>query len=476
MLRRIINPILFLPLSLSINSPNVISSETKDYIDTVLEEKSNISFVDYQDIEKIILNNQELKSLQNLVTSASLNLSSKISQRYPSLDIQASGLPKYVAGKNYTSNAATLKTSQFTFNPALNIKWDLIDPLRGPEIKIARENYKIAENNYEIKKLDLIQEAKMRYHKYQKSYQDIQNKKFTLDLSATSLKNAKSKLDAGIGTKFEVLEAESQLSQDQQSLNEKKIIHEINKISLQEILNIKEDLEINNVQKLMGFWHHRLNKNINEGLDKNLSLKNLLLQKSIKNSQAKSFLAQNKPNIYISNTFASTFSKGDSLSTNIDSEKSASNYTNTVSLNFAWSIFNGGQNKNSYKSKIADAESEEYAYENLKNILTSNISKAYLNLKLNEEKIISSLKEIESSKESVRLSRLRYDVGISTLKDVLVRQSELSNAKSKNINAIYNYNLNLDELKRLTFLEINKNCLDKNNKVKDMESICNIPR
>jgi len=218
-----------------------------------------------------------------------------------------------------------------------------------------------------------------------------------------------------------------------------------------------------------------LNKNINEGLGQNLSLKNLLLQKSIKKSQAKSFLAQNKPNIYISNTFASTFSKGDSLSTNIDAEKSGSNYTNTISLNFAWSIFNGGQNKNSYKSKIADAESEEYAYKNLKNVLTTNISKAYLNLKLNEQKIISSLKEIESSKESVRLARLRYDVGISTLKDVLVRQSELSNAKSKNINAIYNYNLNLDELERLTFLDISKNCLGSNNtKIKDTASICNI--
>ena len=36
--------------------------------------------------------------------------------------------------------------------------------------------------------------------------------------------------------------------------------------------------------------------------------------------------------------------------------------------------------------KLADAESEEYAYKNLKNVLTTNISKAYLNSKLNEEK------------------------------------------------------------------------------------------
>ena len=477
MLKKVINLILFLPLALLSNSLEIKANEKQGFIDKVLEEKSNNPFISYEEIEKIVLNNQELRSLQNLVTSAKFNLSSQISQRYPSLDLQANGLPKYVAGKNNNSNSTTLKTSQFTANPSLNIKWDLIDPLRVSEIKIARENYKISKNNYEIKKQDLIQEARKKYHKYQKSYQDIQNKKFTVNLSTTSLDNAIAKLDAGIGTKFEVLEAEAQLSRDKLSLNEKKIEHKINKISLKEILNIKEDFEINKKQNLTGFWNHKLNKNINEGLDKNLSLKNLLLQKSVKKNQAKSFLSQNKPNIYISNTFASTFSKGDSLSPNIDSEESGSNYTNTISLNFAWRIFDGGQNKNSYKSKIADAESDGYAYKNLKNVLTTNISKAYLNLRLNEQKIISSLKEIESSKESVRLSRLRYEVGISTLKDVLVRQSELSNAKSKNINAVYNYNLNLDELERLTFLEINKNCRDNNNnKTKEKESICNISR
>jgi len=60
---------------------------------------------------------------------------------------------------------------------------------------------------------------------------------------------------------------------------------------------------------------------------------------------------------------------------------------------------------------------------------------------------------------------------------VLIRQKELSDANSKNIDAIYNYNLNLDELERLTFLEISKNCESNNNsKVKDLDSICNIPR
>ena len=476
MLRKVINPILFLPLALCINTSNILSSETKDYQSKGLEEELNSTFLDYKEIEKIVLNNQELKSLQKLVKSARFNLSSQISQRYPSLDFQASGLPKYVSGKQYNKDEENLKTSQTSANPSLNIRWDLINPLRESEIKIAKENYKIAKNNFEIKKKDLIQEARKRYHKLQKSYQDIKNKEFTLDLSITSLNNANSKLNAGIGTKFEVLEAEAQLSRDKYSLNEKKIQHEINKISLKEILNIRGKIEINKEQNLSGFWNHGLNKNINVGLNKNLSLKNLILQKSIKKNQANSFLSQNKPKIFISNTFSSVFSKGESLSVDIDPENYGSSYINTISLNFEWSIFDGGKNKNSYKSKIADAEAEEYAYKNLKNILTTNISKAYLNLKLNEEKIISTLREIESSKESVRLSGLRYDVGISTLKDVLVRQSELSSAKSKNIDALYNYNLNLDELERLTFLEISKNCLnEKDNKIQDERSICNKP-
>ena len=80
MLKKVKNTILFLPLALYINSLEVLSIEKKDFIDQVLEEKSNNSFISYQNIEKIILDNQELKSLQQLITSASFNLSRQISK------------------------------------------------------------------------------------------------------------------------------------------------------------------------------------------------------------------------------------------------------------------------------------------------------------------------------------------------------------------------------------------------------------
>ena len=141
MLRKLIQPILVFPLCLYINFQEALLSETKNNIKEILQKKETKILLNYSEIADITLeNNQELKSLENLVNSSKFTLSSKIAKRYPSLDLQATGLPKYVSGKNYDSTSTTTKTSQFSFNPSLNIKLDLIDPLRGSEIKIAKDN------------------------------------------------------------------------------------------------------------------------------------------------------------------------------------------------------------------------------------------------------------------------------------------------------------------------------------------------
>ena len=432
--------------------------------------------INLENIKNILVKrNLELNSLEELIKASSYNLSSKLSKRYPSLNLNINGLPQYLYSKNYSNKANNTKTSQYKINPSLDLKWDLIDPQRGLEIKAARNNFEISKNNFEIKKQDLIQEAKSRYHKYQKSVQDEKNAQISINLSETSIKDAKSKLEVGVGTKFEVLEANSQLARDKQLLKEKTIEKEINLFKLKEILNIKSDEKIVLVKKqsLKGFWVHPLERNINNGVKNSLSLKNIQLQNSIKDIQAKTFQYANKPTIFISNSLSSSFAKGSSLTTEIDPGLSSSSYSNNISLNFTWRIFNGGQNKNGYKSKVAEGKSEQFKYLNLRNIIQTNINEAFLNLLKSKEKVISTRQEIISSKEALKLTRLRYEIGISTLKDVLVRQEELTLANSKNINAIFNYNINLDKLERLTFLERSKTCNENNSANDDLiYSIC----
>jgi len=446
-----------------------VMANTKPISVPQLINENNIKF---EDIPKIISNNNlELKSLKELVSSASYNLASKISKRYPSIDLNANGLPQYLYGKNYNNDLPDTKTSQFKANPSLNLRWDLIDPQRGLEINSAKKNYEIAKNNYEIKKYDLIQEAKSRYHKFQQSFASKENASAGVELSLLSLKDAQSKLKIGIGTKFDVLEANSQLARDKQLLEEEKIKQEINKIALKEILNLdfQKEVNIDSDQKLIGFWNYELNTNINNGLGNSFSLKNISLRGLIQKNQAKRFKNASLPVIYISNNLSTSFTKGSTLTTSIDPDDYKSSYLNTISLNFTWNIFNGGQNINSSKAKISEFESEKFAYSNLKNILKTNITETYLNLIKNQTKVISTKKEIKSSEEALRLSRLRYEAGISTLKDVLIRQKELTTARTKNINATYNYNINIDKLERLTFLPKNSKCIqtnsDKKNKI-----------
>ncbi len=431
--------------------------------------------IKFEDIPSMVSNNNlELKSLKKLVEASSFDLSSKISKRYPKLDLNANGLPQYLYSKSFNNDINT-KTSQYKINPSLNLRWDIIDPTRGPEIKASKSRYEITRNNYNIKKQDLIQEANARYHRFQKSIQDEKNAKIAVELSKTSLKDANAKLEVGIGTKFEVLEANSQLERDKQLLKESSITKEINLISLKEILNIdlEEDFNIEEKHKLIGFWFHPLENILLSGLNNSYSLKNLTLQDSIKRNQAQSFKNANLPVIYISNNISSAFTKGSSSTPTIDPNLSSSTYSNTISLNLAWNLFNGGQNKNSYNSKQAEAEAEKLKYLNLQNIIKSNISEAYLNLLKNKEKLISTKQEIFASKEALRLARLRYEVGISTLKDVLIRQKELTISQSKNIDAIYNYNINIDKLERLTFLLKNKGCNNNINTNEDLKDpIC----
>ncbi len=475
MFKTLINFFLIIPAFLIIPTKSIGQVERLEG-ETSVKKLLKQRLIRFEDIPNIVSeSNLELKSLRKIVQSSYFELSSKISQRYPKLNITANGLPQYLYSESFNNYTNNTKTSQYQINPSLNLRWDIIDPQRGLEITSFKNRYEIARNNYKIKKQDLIQEAKSRYHKYQKSIQDEKNAQIAVELSKKSLEDANSKLEVGIGTKFEVLEANSQLERDIQLLKEKTIAKEINLISLKEIFNIdlEENLTIEKEQKLIGFWFHPLEKIINSGLSNSYSLKNLTIQDAIKRNQAQSFKNANLPIIYISNSLSSSFSKGSALTEKINSDRSSTTYSNTISLNLTWNFFNAGQNYNSFKAKKAEAESEKLKFLNLENVIRTNISEAYLNLLKNKDKLISTKQEILASKEALRLARLRYDVGISTLKDVLIRQKELTLSQSKNIDAIYNYNINLDKLERLTFLLKNKDCnIDINTKEDFKYSIC----
>ncbi|MCR6545405.1 TolC family protein [Dehalobacterium formicoaceticum] len=73
--------------------------------------------------------------------------------------------------------------------------------------------------------------------------------------------------------------------------------------------------------------------------------------------------------------------------------------------------------------------------------LEMNIKNAYLDLKTAEENYQVLTKSLEQAKEALRLTKLRYDVGMATGYDVLSSDGAIQQADLGLLSALYNYNL-----------------------------------
>ena len=98
-----------IPFFLFFDSNNSLFSQNKEEIKLINTTKKQENLISYSDINKIILNNnQELKSLNELVLSSKFNLNSKLAKRNPTLDFNVNGLPQYQTGRTYNSNSGTV--------------------------------------------------------------------------------------------------------------------------------------------------------------------------------------------------------------------------------------------------------------------------------------------------------------------------------------------------------------------------------
>ena len=90
----------------------------------------------------------------------------------------------------------------------------LINPSRIPDIDEAKDKVDNSKLGYLIKYREIYLDSLNKFFLLQKSNEYIRIAKESVKTSKTSLKEADIRLDSGIGTKFEVLEAKAQLAKD----------------------------------------------------------------------------------------------------------------------------------------------------------------------------------------------------------------------------------------------------------------------
>ena len=430
-------------LSLPVNSREVL---IKTYQRIKLEQLENI----------LLINNPTIKIYLEKIDQAKSLLRKSLSLWYPTLNLTANGIPQYLESNNYNKSDSIADTSSKQWSSSLSaqIQWDLINPARIPEIAAAKDGLEQAKYSYSIVMKDLKLEAKKRYFNLQKANEEIEVAKKSIESSTLSLKDAEIRFESGVGTKLEILEAKTQLARDKQFLNTKIGDQKIGQRVLAEILNLPENVTplIDSQTRLIGVWDATLEESIIAAYSMSEELKNILLDISISNNDANSALAAGKPKLSITNTFTSTFNKGEINKISPNTNNESSTFSNTIGLNASWYIFDGGNSKSLYKFNKSKSEEAKLNFAKERAQIRKEVEEVFFKLESAKLNIEASYSEILSARESLRLADLRYKSGISTQREIVNNQRDLTDSKVRYIVAVTNYNTLLTDLSRETGL------------------------
>ena len=111
-------------------------------------------------------------------------------------------------------------TREWRVNLAVSVNWDIINPARVPEIAAARDQFERARDAYLIALRDLRLDASTSYFTLQAADERVRVGQASVRASLLSLRDARARYNAGVNTKLDVLEAETQLAQDRKVLTD----------------------------------------------------------------------------------------------------------------------------------------------------------------------------------------------------------------------------------------------------------------
>jgi outer membrane protein TolC len=115
-----------------------------------------------------------------------------------------------------------------------------------------------------------------------------------------------------------------------------------------------------------------------------------------------------------------------------------------------WPIFDGLATVGRIKQQNALLKEARITYDDAVRQVELEVQQAYSNLQQDRELYFSQSKNVDQAREALRLARARLAVGAGVQLDVLNAQVQLTQAQSTRLSALYSYNADLAEFDRAT--------------------------
>jgi len=434
-------------------------------------------------------NSPTLKAAASQVDQAKSALRAAIAAWYPTVDLSASGLPQYFKSYSYrnpdfvpdrvvqkptgrinpaTGEEITRPVTRDGYNEGygrewrvsvnLQVSWDLINPQRVPQIAAARDQFERVRDSYLIALRDLRLETATAYFNLQEADEGVRIGQDSVRASLVSLRDARARFNAGVNTKLEVLEAQTQLARDRNLLTNNLGKQDLERRRLARVLDLPQDITPTAASpaRPWGLWEPSLQESIVAAYNYREELDQLILDISINNSQANASLAAVQPVLRFVNSTTASRTEGQSgqpFISDIDMGDFTYGVQNSTSLTASWRLFDGGRARAEYRRSKQAAEESRFNFASTRDQIRLQVEDSFTGLRTAIQTIETTSSEVLSSRESLRLSNLRVQAGVSTQREVVNNQRDLTQAELKYAGAIKDYNTRLAQLRRRTGLD-----------------------
>ena len=434
-------------------------------------------------------NSPSLKAAASQVDQAKSTLRAAIASWYPTVDLSASGLPEYFKSYTYQNpdfvpdrivQKSTGQTNPLTgqeitrpvrrdgfnesygrewgANVSLQVRWDLINPSRVPQIAIARDQFEQARDSYLIALRDLRLNAARAYFDLQQADEVVRVGQAGVQASLVSLRDARARFNAGVNTKLDVLEQQTQLARDRNLLTSGLGEQSTARRQLAQLLDLPQDVTPTAATpaRPLGLWEPSLEESIVAAYNFREELDQLILEISIRNSQANASLAAVQPVLSFVNSTTASRTEGQSGQPSIgDIDMGDFRYgvQNSTALTASWRLFDGGRARAEYRRSKQAADEGRFNFATLRDQIRFGVEQSFIQQRTAIQNIETNASEVLSSRESLRLANLRVQAGVTTQREVVENQRDLTNAELSYARAIRDYNISLFELRRRTGLD-----------------------
>lgn len=355
----------------------------------------------------------------------------------------------------FTPNSVSLPLSSKGSNPSgngsfangsLNLSYRIYTGgQRSASIRAAEKQVTNAALDVQLQFQQLRQSVTNRYIDLQQTQSLIGIADSAVSSNQETLRITQLGEQAGIQTRYDVLQAAVSLADAQQNQSQARSLYSIAQRQLvQQIglpITVNVTLPTTAAVVKAGVWEPTLEETIVLALNNRLELTQTLIQRQITELQKRITRAQKLPQVQ---AFASV-NVADNLG---DGARGALGYTVGVQTNL--NIFDGGAVRAQLRQLDQTLKILDQQFNQLEESVRFAVEQDYSTLQSNAANIETGNQAVGQAQEGLRLAKLRFQAGVGTTLDVTRAQANLTQAQGNQTAAVLSYNRALANLQRDT--------------------------